>query len=89
MLVSVFSDMGMGLVSFLISFLYRIMCIGYLIAICEKDSIRLWILELGICGSRRSSTIVVCIVFLIHAMVIMGGSTSTLVGIGVGGEWRI
>ena len=31
--------------------LLRNMCVGYLIAIWEKDSICLWILELGICRS--------------------------------------
>ena len=34
-----------------------------------------WILKLGICRSWRSLTIVVCIVPLIHATIIMGGST--------------
>ena len=55
-------------------FLFRIMCVGYLLAIWEKDSISLWILELGICSSWRSLTIVVCIVFLIPIVIIMGGS---------------
>ena len=33
--------------------------------------------------------VVVCIVCLVHAIIIMGGSTIHMVGIGVGGEWRI
>ena len=48
------SQVGLGFVSFLISFLFRIMCIRYLIGIWKKDSICLWILELGICTSWRS-----------------------------------
>jgi hypothetical protein len=51
------------------------MCVRYFIAIWEKDSISLWILELGICRSWRSLTVVVCIVPLIPAVIIMGGST--------------
>ena len=35
----------------------RIMCVRYLIAIWEKDSISLWILEPKICRSWRSLTI--------------------------------
>ena len=51
------------------------MYVRYLIAIWEKDFISLWILELGIYRSWRSLTIVVCIVPLILAVIIMGGST--------------
>ena len=51
------------------------MCVRYLIAIWEKDFIRLWILKLGICRSWRSLTVVVCIVPLILAVIIMSGST--------------
>ena len=40
----------------------RIMCVRYLIAIWEKVLISLWILELGICKSRRSLAFVVCVV---------------------------
>ena len=63
------------------------MCARYLIAIWKKDySIRLWILELEICKSWRSLTIVVSIVLLIRVMIIMAVVQSTLVGIEVGGE---
>jgi hypothetical protein len=55
--------------------LFRIMCVRYLRAIWEKGFISLWILELGICRSWRSLTIVVCIVSFIHAVFILGGST--------------
>ena len=51
------------------------MCVRYLIPLWERDSISLWGLELGICSSRRSFIIVVCIVPLILAMIVMGGST--------------
>ena len=51
------------------------MYVMYFIAIWEKDSIRLWILGLGICRSWRSLTVVICIVPLIHAVIIMGFST--------------
>ena len=37
--------------------LFRIMGVRYLIAIWKKDSIRLWILELGICTSWGSLTV--------------------------------
>ena len=50
------------------------MCVRDLIVIWEKDSIRLWILELGICKFWRSLAVVVCIVSLIIAKIIMGGS---------------
>jgi hypothetical protein len=60
-LVSAFIQVGLGLIPFLIFFV-RIMCVRYLIAMWEKDSISLWILELGICRSWRSLTIVVCVV---------------------------
>jgi hypothetical protein len=50
-LVSAFSQVGPGLVSILISFLFRIMCFRYMTSIWEKDFISIWILELGI---RRS-----------------------------------
>ena len=68
------------------------MCVSHLIAIWEKDSISLWILELGVCRSWRSLTCVVCIVPHIHAVITIDGSTihpSSLVGIRVGGGWRI
>ena len=45
--------------------LFGIMYVKYFVAICEKASISLWILELGICRSWRSLMIVVCIVPLI------------------------
>ena len=47
----------------------------YLTTIWEKDSISLWILELEICRSWGNLSIVVCIVPLIHAVIIMDGST--------------
>jgi hypothetical protein len=50
------------------------MCVKHLIAIWEKDSISLWILELGICRSW-SLTVVVCIIPLIPGVIIMGHST--------------
>lgn len=46
-----FSRVRSGLVSHTSnSFCLRIMCARYLLAICEKDIINWWILELGICG---------------------------------------
>ena len=52
------------------------MCVRNLVAIWEKDSsISLWILELDICRSWRCLIVVVCIVPLVHATIIMGGST--------------
>jgi hypothetical protein len=51
------------------------MCVKSLIAIWEKDSISLWILELGICRSWKSIIVVVCKVPLILAVIIIGGST--------------
>ena len=54
--------------------LLRIMCVRYLVAIWEKNSIGLRILELGICRTWRSSTVVVCRVPLIPTMIIIGGS---------------
>ena len=51
------------------------MCVRYLIAFWEKNSISLWILELGICRSWRSLIVVVCIMPCIFAVIIMGGST--------------
>ena len=51
------------------------MCVRYLIITWEKDSISLWILELGICRPWRSLTVVVCIVSLILAVIIRCGST--------------
>ena len=51
------------------------MYIRYLIAIWEKDSISLWILELEICRSWKSLSIVVCTVPLILDMNRMDGST--------------
>ena len=75
MLVSVFSQVEPRLVSFFLFFLLRIICIRYLLAIWEKDSISLWIFKLGICRPWRSLTIVVCIVSLISIVVIMGGNT--------------
>ena len=62
MLVSVLSQSGTKACFFSDFHLFRIMCVRYLVAIWEKDSISLWILELGICRSWRSLTIVVCIV---------------------------
>ena len=50
------------------------MCVKYLIANWEKDSISLWIWELEICRSWRSLTVVVCVAPLILAVIIMGGS---------------
>ena len=50
------------------------MCVRYLVAIWEKISIGLRILELGICRTWRSSTVVVCRVPLIPTMIIIGGS---------------
>ena len=67
--------MGPGLVSFLISFCLGLCVVRYLIAIWEKNSISLWILKLGSCRSLRSLTVVVCVVPLILAVIIMGGST--------------
>ena len=40
-----------------------------------KDSISLWIRELEICRFWRSLIVVICIVPLIPAVIIMGGST--------------
>ena len=51
------------------------MCVRYLIEIWEKDSISLWILELEICRSWKGLTILVCIVPLILAVIVVGGST--------------
>jgi hypothetical protein len=52
------------------------MCARYLKTNWKKDSfISLWILELGVCRIWRSLRVVVCIVSLIHATIIMGGST--------------
>ena len=51
------------------------MSVRCLIAIWEKDFISVWILELGICRSWRSLTIVVCIVPLTYGVIIMGGTT--------------
>ena len=71
-----FSQVGPRLGYFFFNLLLvRIMCVRCLIAFCEKDSISLWILELGISRSSRSLTVVVCIVPFIHAVSIMGGST--------------
>ena len=65
------------------------MCVRHLIAIWEKDSISLWILELGICRSW-TLTVVVCLIPLIPGVIIMGHSTiHPSLGIGVGGEWHI
>jgi hypothetical protein len=55
--------------------LVMFMCVRYLIAIWEKDSISLLVLGLEICRSWRSLTIVVCIVPLIPSTIEMGGST--------------
>jgi hypothetical protein len=74
-LVSVFNLDGTG-ACFISNFLlFRIMCVRYLVAIWEKDSISLWILELEICMSWRSLTIVVYIVPFILVVIIMDGST--------------
>ena len=75
MLVSVSSQVGPRLVSFFNSLMFRIMCVRYLIAVWEKDSISFWILELGICRSWRTLTVVVSKLPRIPAMIIMGGST--------------
>jgi hypothetical protein len=46
---------------FFINFLlFKIMCFSYFIAICEKDSISLWILKLEICRSWRTLMVVLC-----------------------------
>ena len=50
-LVNVFSQVGTGVCFFSNFLLFRIICVRYLIAIWEKDSINIWILELGICRS--------------------------------------
>ena len=63
------------------------MCVRYLIAIWEKDCMSLWILELGVCRSWRSLTIVVCIVTLIPGVIITGGSIIPLSWDGSG--WRM
>ena len=47
MLISVFSQVELELVSFLILCYLGLCVFRYLIAIWEKDSISLWILELG------------------------------------------
>ena len=74
--IRVFSQVGLGfLLFFLISFRLGLCVLGYLTTISEKNSISLWILELGICRSWRSLTFVVCTVPFIHALIIMGGST--------------
>ena len=57
-LVSVFTQVGPGLDSFSSFLLFEIMCVRYLIAIWEKDSISLWIMELGICRSWRTLIVV-------------------------------
>ena len=49
------------------------MCARCFITICEKDSISLWILELGICRSWRCLVVVVWKVPCFHALIIMGG----------------
>ena len=51
------------------------MCVRYLATIWDKASISLWILELEICRSWRSLTIVVYMVPFIIVVIIMGGST--------------
>jgi hypothetical protein len=51
------------------------MCIRYPIAICEKDSISLWILELGICRAWRSLIVIVCVVPLTPIVSLIGDST--------------
>ena len=43
-------------------------------AICEKDSISLWILEFGICRPWRCLVVVVWIVARIPTMIVVGGS---------------
>ena len=64
-------DQGLFLSNFV---MYMIMCVRYLIAIWENDSISLHILELGICRSWRTLIIIVCIEPLIPAVVAMGDS---------------
>ena len=75
MLVSVFSPVGPGFFTFLISLCFRIMCVRYLTTKWEKDSISLWILKLRFCRSWRSLSVVVCIMPLILVVIVMGGST--------------
>jgi hypothetical protein len=48
-----------------------------------------WILELGICRSWMSLVVIVCMMPLILAVIIMGGSTILLVARGLGREWHI
>jgi hypothetical protein len=43
-------------------------------AICEKDTISLWILEFGICRSWRCLGVVVWIVARIPTVIVVGGS---------------
>ena len=50
------------------------MCVGYLIIIFEKDSINLWILELGICRSWSCLVVVVWIVPHVPGVIIICGS---------------
>ena len=60
------------------------MCVRYFIAICEKDFISLWILELRICRSWRCVVVVVWTVACIPTMIIIVVVVmSTPVGIGV------
>ena len=72
MLISMFSQVGPELVSFLISFCLGFCMLGTLQQFGKNDSMSLWISELGICRSWR---IIVYIVPLIHATMIMSGST--------------
>jgi hypothetical protein len=49
--------------------------VSFLIAIREGNSISLWILESWIYKFWRSLTFVVCVVPLIHAVIVLDGST--------------
>ena len=59
-----FSQVGPGLVSFLIYFLYKIMCVRYLISIWEKDFIGFWSWRFISLGEVHKLLYVWCPLFL-------------------------
>lgn len=67
--------MGLGILVFSSFLLFRMMCVRYQIDICEKVSIALWILGLGVLSTLRLLRVVLRIIPLMFAMMIIGGLT--------------
>ena len=65
--------MGPGFVSLLIFLLWRLICVKFMRASCEKTTISSCILVMGICRSWSIFVVVVCTVPLIHIVMMMGG----------------